>query len=294
MRPISTIKAELKEATVAAASAVADRDLLLLELFDVLDATQDGLSVPPAPAAAPSVAPKDKKSQESPERAAPHVVAIAPRYDSEGKRDATHAFQPEAKRFLELHSSPEPTFLFDNRKAPEGRAQEVTAYLSSLYPNEIDLVAFFCHGWPAGAQIGYTNQNVGDLARNLHRVLKRDGRVVLYACSTGEDTDKKTDDSKEPGPGGDGGFADLLRDSLSKMGNNGGWVDAHALVAHTTKNSFVRRFYTDGHDGDIGGDWLVTPRSSLWSKWRSALMDTDLRYMFPMMSVGAIRSALSP
>src|SRR5512139_2741428 len=220
------------------------------------------------------------------------VVALAPRYDSAGKHDATGAFIPEAHRFLSLHGAEDKVRLFDNTKPPSARRREVCEILEGLPAGSYDLVAFFCHGYPRGLQTGHSIAELGELADDLARILRTGGSVALYACSAGEDLLKATADHLEEGPGGEGGFADSLRDALSRRGKVGGHVDAHVLVAHTTRNPYVRRFYTDGMEGGEGGDWLVAPRSPLWAMWRKALSGTELRFQFPTMSRAEVEAAL--
>src|SRR5690606_18287712 len=91
--------------------------------------------------------------------------------------------------------------------------------------------------------------------------------ITLYACDAARDGDSDRRDDVAPGPGGDGGFADALRDALSADHHMHGHVDAHASLGHATKNPFVRRFWMDGESADIGGDWLISPGSPAWRTW---------------------------
>jgi hypothetical protein len=173
----------------------------------------------------------------------------------------------------------------------------VERYFAGHTGHEADLVAIFCHGFRTRLQTGHSigwrpgNKRVADLAQAISLALKPDGKVVLYACSTGgaPSTPGKLDDV-----GGDGGFADCLRDELGKLGHVGGWVDAHAMAGHTTRLPLVRRFYTDGNSEPspgIGGEWIVAPRTPLYRKW-DAYLETEGRFRFPLMTVDAIRAAL--
>ena len=97
-------------------------------------------------------------------------------------------------------------------------------------------------------------------------------------------------DSPGDGPGGDGGFADALRDALSERGVTG-HVDAHVTTGHTTRNPHVRRFYCDGAAAGTGGDWLVAPGSPKWRRWVTALKG-DMRFRFPWLTPAEIDAAL--
>lgn len=154
-------------------------------------------------------------------------------------------------------------------------------------------VAFFCHGWSTGIQLCPVNR-VKQLALALSQ-LRRVGELImtLYCCTTGSDTNSKTSEIIDDGkPGGDGGFADLLRDALCAVGVTSNCVDAHTVSGHTTENPYVRRF--EGHGittGGVGGMWLVSPKSALWSKWRKSLKG-DLRWEYPFLSFQNIHETL--
>ncbi|MBK7153843.1 MAG: hypothetical protein IPH72_19025 [Sandaracinaceae bacterium] len=87
-------------------------------------------------------------------------------------------------------------------------------------------------------------------------------RVERYACDAARDDDADRRDDVTQSAGGDGGFADQLRDALAAHGLTG-HVDAHAKPGHTTKNPHLRRFHMDGGPG-VGGEWLVEPGTALW------------------------------
>jgi hypothetical protein len=114
--------------------------------------------------------------------------------------------------------------------------------------------------------------------------------VALYCCSTGAAS--SADAYAEFG--GDGGFADRLRDALCVAGGVHCTVDAHTTAGHTTMNPYVRRFEGRGSRvGGVGGFDLVSPKSGdLWRRWRRALRETSLRYRFPVMSVAEIHDWL--
>ena len=231
------------------------------------------------------------------------ALAFVPTTNAKGKKDVSHAFLPEALFWLDKHRVHPDRGLrrFDNTVSKKQRRQDVHDQLiASGYSKPIEHLLFFCHGLRDSIQTGHscrtwgiaTTRTVFDLVTIMRSVCERDVRVTLYCCDTARDDDRDAKDDIRPGPGGDGGFADVLRDMMCAGGFAGGWVDAHAVTAHTTRAPYVRRFYTDGNPhGGVGGDWIVDPKSDLWSRWRRALQG-EMRLSFPRMHVDEIRSAI--
>lgn len=207
-----------------------------------------------------------------------NILVVFPQHNSPGKRDVTGAFRPEALRFKKhaeaTHGASVDVASFDNRAGKLRRRRQVEALLRAT-PQPLDMVAFFCHGLAKSIQTGHDLGTVATLAEALAETAQdRDVDVVLYACDAA--------DTHTGGPGGDGGFADALRDALAERGVSGR-VDAHVTTGHTTKNPYVRRFWSNGEAAGTGGDWLVAPGSPKWASWRKALRDPrlPLRYDFP-------------
>lgn len=192
-------------------------------------------------------------------------------------RDAKE-FQREAHNFALVHDIPaERVVLFDNAKL---RAVRRFVVLDHLQRHQgLDCVAFFCHGWRDGIQAGFGTKDVPQLARALHEACVPGASLPLYCCSTARG-----------GAGGDGGFADTLRDALSGL-LPGAKIDAHTTPGHTTRNPHVRRFVV-GAKAETGGEWLVDPaEGARFQKWRRVLQG-DARFQFPFMTTEAIRAAL--
>jgi hypothetical protein len=217
-------------------------------------------------------------------------IAICPTHNHRGRKDVTGAFLPEARAFADLHGAE--LRQFDNRAAKWRRRREVEAILDAA-PLKLTHVAIFCHGYRRGLQTGHTTFSVNRLAAAIARNATASASVTLYACDTARDGDKQRNDDTKPGPGGEGGFADKLRDGLLAHGMRGGHIDAHPVTAHATKAPYVRRFYIDPEAQDLGGDWLVAPGSTLWQAWRRKLrQDRRFRLSFPLMSTEAVRGAV--
>jgi hypothetical protein len=143
-----------------------------------------------------------------------------------------------------------------------------------------DHLAIFCHGWANGLQL-VPMARVKDLAWALAPKRPGPGPVVtLYACSAADG----------PHLGGDGGFADTLRDALCEAGATTCCVDAHTTAGHTTRNPYVRRFV--GPTPATGGEYIVEPKSPLWRPWVKALSG-PMRWEFPALGVDVIRSKLA-
>lgn len=224
------------------------------------------------------------------------MLALHPDHDSPGKKDATGAFKPEARAFDRLHTAagvPVTTVPIDNRRGKGAMRQEaLDAIRCHGSPNPLRCVAFFCHGLRKSIQFGIGYEEAPELAAAIVKHGTPDVRVVLYSCDVARDADREQEDDLQPGPGGEGGFADLLADAIRVQNPEwSGWVDGHTIAGHTTKNRYVRRF----RGTRDGGAWIVEPGSSLWKRWGDAVrgrVPSDLRLRFPLMSEDAIRSEL--
>lgn len=204
------------------------------------------------------------------------AVAFCPKYDTPGKRDASRAFIPETVAFNKLWGGYYQEI--DNKKPQIERKKSILYFKRK----DIDLVAFFCHGWKTGIQLGFNNNNVGELADYLVNIASGDDLIVaLYCCSVADG-----------GQDGEGGFADKLRDALCKRGCINARVTGHYTAGHTTHNPYVRVFAGEGSKyGGTGGYRLVSPKSVLWGPWKRALK-TDFRLRFPTMPISEIHEEL--
>jgi hypothetical protein len=214
------------------------------------------------------------------------VIAITPWRDTKGKRDATRAFIPEAKRFTaywHARGYEAEYHCIDNTKPNvERRRQTIEAIWSKP---KLKHLAIFAHGWRSGIQLGFRLSHMRALARAIEQVAVDDAPVVsLYCCSTAQGS-----------TGGDGGFADELRDELCHQGLVRCRIDAHTTQGHTTRNPHMRRFEGEGsYTGGQGGWFIVRPRSKLWRAWTKALRHPDgtLRYELSRLSVPEIHGIL--
>lgn len=216
--------------------------------------------------------------------------AFVPDQNTPGKKDATGAFHPEALAFLRHHQqSPTAMIRFAARADFAVRRTTCTRALEAV--NGLDVLALFCHGWRDGLQAGFRLANVRPLAALLSKRMAPEAHVVLYACDAGRDADDEERDDVLGGPGGDGGFADALRDACETLGAHI-TVTAHATAGHCTRNPYTR-FFAPGCMGR-GGSWYVEPNSSLWRPWVRALQDptSTLRYRFWQMTPEQIAAEL--
>jgi hypothetical protein len=209
------------------------------------------------------------------------VLAFTGDRNSPGKKDFTGAFLPEALKFVKLYGGVAPVRISLDAKPYVQRNYVLQAIHEA--GSAVDLVAFFCHGFTKRIQLGFDKKTAGELARALNEVAC--DRVALYACSSGSGI----------GPGGDGGFADTLRDELCKVGITDCRVLAHEVSGHTTMNR--RKRFFDGMDspvGGVGGYDIVPPTSPLWKRWGQRLRDPKdaLRFEINFMTVGEIHAAL--
>lgn len=222
------------------------------------------------------------------------VLAFVPDANRVGLSDVTAAFLPAALEFLRHHGadSRELVRFPANTKVLGDRRRVVLDALEKqgkqLKPSTI---AFFCHGYKDGIQAGFSRPDVAHLADVLSYTLDPDAFVLLYACDTGRNGDQNRTDDTQPGPGGDGGFADALRDALERLGRRV-TVMAHTTEGHSVYNPHARRFAPG--TGGTGGQWYIEPGSPLWGRWREALRAPGnmLRFRFPRMSSDAIAEEL--
>ena len=214
-------------------------------------------------------------------------LVFAPAHNTDGKADAIGAFQPEAKAFCLARNICQPVRLFDNNRPMPLRFADMLDLFNLCRPNTVETVAFFCHGTKRGLQCGLTVTNAPRFAGALERVCVAAPRIILYACDAARDADADRADDCAPGPGGEGGLADVLRAQLMARGVMG-TVYAHTTVGHTTRNPFVRRF---GADELAGGRWVVEPHSAGWRAWVLALRG-PMRFSFPFMSQVEIDATL--
>lgn len=232
------------------------------------------------------------------------VVAVVSAVNVDGKKDASGAFVPEARAFLRFHGADPKgaAFVpFDHRLAPAKRRAQVEAGIRAAHTAlgaRIEGLAFFCHGYRRGLQTGHTTKALGGLVETMRDTCSPNVAVPLYACDAARDEDADRKDDLLDAPGGDGGFADALRDAMLRTrAFHGANVDAHVTAGHTTRNPHVRRFEVTAAVpsetilGLPGGSWLVTPNSARWKTWIRALR-TDFRFRFPFLDAAGIAQVL--
>lgn len=212
------------------------------------------------------------------------IASFAPLRNTEEKRDADE-FRREAVKFSSFHGPDAKTYLFDNGKTKTDRAAYVREALA--YYQDLDAVCFFSHGGRTSIQAGFSGvAGAESLAASLARFSSL-RTVVLYCCSTASGPN---DDVLAPGPGGDGGFADALRDELAQTFSRAVTVYGHQSIGHTTQNPYVRRF---SHLTGAGGEWVIAPKSERWNAWCRALRSSpDVRFKFPWMTQDALEAEL--
>jgi hypothetical protein len=216
------------------------------------------------------------------------VAVLYATRNSKDLKDATGAFIPEAMTFCKVHEVPvKYRHGFDNEKAMVTRRKGAQSFLESLgtIGNPLDAVAFFCHGWKNGIQVGYQKDQVSRLVEAMIKAgATKEVKVIFYACDAARDLDKSRWDDVKEEFAGDGGFADTVRDELCAQGLTECAVFAHCTRGHTTTNPYWRVFRGDGSPvGGKGGQYIVSPGSKMWSEWKRQLCKTHLRFQYPFM-----------
>lgn len=178
------------------------------------------------------------------------MLILLPDRNRPGKSDFTGAFQPESRLLVEMRGGA--TVYIDQSNPDRLRRRQVVNAIDKHQPSEI---VYFGHGLERRLpQLGFSLGHCAQLAEAIAEYATAP-TVVLYACSAADGV----------GPGGDGGFADVLRDSLCEAGAKGCVVWAHDRAGHTTGNRYVRQFW--GPEPAVGGKWLFEPQGPHWKDW---------------------------
>lgn len=209
--------------------------------------------------------------------------------NSPNKRDYTGAFQPEAERFSELMTHD--NFLCRTERinislSMKERRKQFADKISCCHSGAMyNCIAFFMHGWAKGIQCGLRLEDLEEFAYECVQedVIASGSKenpiyIILYCCLTADVPGSPKANQKKLGPGGDGGFADRMRDEFCKHDEPWIKIYAHTTAGHTTRNPYVRTFEGKGSQvGGVDGDWLVRPKKSgvqspLWDNWVKALL----------------------
>lgn len=201
-----------------------------------------------------------------------NILVVYSCKNSKGKHDATGAFIPEARAFAALHGVPENNMCaVDCRRPVKARRTQVLEAIAAVGRNQkIDMIAFFCHGWSNGIQVGIRRGETPQLVGRLEHFASPDLKIALYACLTAG--------SDVTGQKKGGSFADGLAYQLGVSGFRG-WVDAHKTAGHATWNPYVVRFLMQASFPRAA--WLVEPGSQMWRAWVKAVRGTNVRFEFP-------------
>ena len=215
--------------------------------------------------------------------------------------DVGGTFMPEAYYFSYFNSAPiQSTYIINNgeciiendelkKTIPNVRMKtEILNVLDGISTPQ-KVIAFFCHGFFDGIQLGFNLRNyvqyqgnrlrdVEALARAIGRIGTRDVRIPLYACLAGRDDD---------------GFAAQLRDELVAYCPNC-LVDAHTNARHATWNPYVKRFVAPAGSN---GCMIVPENHRLWPEWRRLLSNpfgtqSTLVWKYSQMTIDKIHTYL--
>lgn len=189
--------------------------------------------------------------------------------------------------------------LGDNQAQGDGnlyndRLNQVLNCLDDYYEQQsekLSLIAFFCHGWNTGIQLGINNFSRNDnglssLADRIKEISRPDVVVVLYACSTAKQNETS--------------FAAKLRDKLiaSPHALPCCRVVGHTRRGHSFRTPYIRIF--EGIDGIEAKGKDIAPNiprgNSLHKKFRKYLDDDSdypaFRWAYPLMSIESIHEFL--
>ncbi|MFA6049650.1 MAG: hypothetical protein WC761_00365 [Candidatus Paceibacterota bacterium] len=220
------------------------------------------------------------------------------------KADFTGAFLPEMRSFMKLWGIDKAKnhLMVDLDAAEISKKRSVYNFIERRATEEgkaPTALVFSCHGFTNRIELGLRGATgAKEFAKFLRAQHVKHGTpgqtaltVILYCCSTGGGA----------GEGGDGGFADKLRDSLCEEGFVDCRVVGSETAGHATMNSRKRVFDGMGSPvGGTGGSWVVQPGTALFKKWQKAMtansvklpVAKDFRFQFPFMSIASIHKWL--
>lgn len=228
------------------------------------------------------------------------ALAFAPLHNTPGinpktgkpYKDADY-FRRQAQAFLDVmeeeYGYEGKLVVFDNKIPFAQRGKQVLDAL--VKEKNVNVVSFACHGWKNGIQAGFDLKTVKKLAAAIAKAGNGQYLVVpLFCCSTGDGTPHTPN-----GPGGDGGFADGLRDELCRAGCIYCVVMGHDTAGDTVTNPYAVFFRGDGSaTGGNGGMWIVAPDAKMFKAWKAELKsNSDFKYRFATMTLAAIHDELS-
>jgi len=155
----------------------------------------------------------------------------------------------------------------------------------------LSIIAFFCHGWRDGFQLGISNMNSGRAFQNLvdriKSVSREDVVIVLYACDTA---------SADASGNHTTSFAAHLRDALVAPPNAKRYcrVVGHTETAHSYHTDDIMIF--EGTDGQNASGHVITTDPTLRARLARRLGKHSpcpaFRWAFPLMSLESIREFL--
>lgn len=226
------------------------------------------------------------------------TLVFAPEFNTKGRKDATGAFIPEAKRFCDFWELSRNNIHLINNKQNKARMREDVLDIIDDHTGILTDVVFFCHGFKSGWQLGFRKKHVSEFVDACSTKFLYDGTmenpapmVTFYSCDVARDLDKdRQNDMKQLG--GDGGLCDEVRDELCRQGYTFCRVVGHSTAGHTDKNPYCKMFDGKGSPiGGIGGEAPVYRGHPLWKQWIAALK-TDFRFEFPWLTIGEIHETL--
>lgn len=225
-----------------------------------------------------------------------HHLVFIPDRNSDGKGDFTGAFEPESDRYKTFHVGRGDTAQIHRIDISHGASKRLAQVEEALRATTFDRLAFFCHGTRHWLQLGMASKTEVEQARLMGtaKVIAASStptlRIALYACGTGAG-----EDETEGVPGGEGGFADLLRDALCAAGRSDVWVFAHTSAGHTTRNPDVRFFPGLGSPyGQVGGLDVARRHTPEYSRLRELLKHptNGFRFEIPYLTIPEIQARI--
>ena len=192
--------------------------------------------------------------------------------NTRGKKDASHAFIPEAtalrEHLLRSYGSKYGSDLITvgidcvNRSRID-RMETVLHYIANYKPKN---VYFLGHGFKRSIQFGFRGQHHARILGYMLDALNV-GTCVFYCCSTARNV---------------GNFSQWVSEAAPLCHVFGHWGPGH-----TTRFPGVKLY--KGGESEV----VVSSKSELWQPWKKALQETDFRFGYTQLwDAEAIREAV--
>jgi hypothetical protein len=191
-----------------------------------------------------------------------------------GKADGT-TFTAEARKFQQIYSVPEADMIALNTATTSkaARRQIVLNEIQKRWGYGYSGIAYFGHGGRSWTDLGFTKDNIQQLAYALADAFDPDYVVVLYACLTASGAKGVLGTAQERV---EGSLAEYLHLYGCQAGAPYNRVLGHTVAGHTTESPYLVVIGPCGEGARWYGPGPGEPGWSEWAAKMKAVGDYDL------------------